>query len=136
MSVQLNPYINFKNNAREAMEFYQSVFGGKLEIHTFKEFHASQDPSEDDMIMHATLEGDNGLILMGADTPSRAEFTPGNTMSVSLSGDDDAALSGYFEKLAAGGTVTVPLEKSDWGDQFGMCIDRFGTQWMVNIAGK
>jgi len=134
MKTILNPYISFKDNARQAMEFYKTVFGGKLTMQTFKEFHASQDPSEDNLIMHAQLDGDNGLTLMASDTPARMEYRPGNNISVSLSGDNEAELKGYFQKLAAGGTVTMPLEKAIWGDSFGMCIDKFGIGWLVNIT--
>jgi len=134
MKTILNPYISFKDNARQAMEFYKTVFGGKLTMQTFKEFHASQDPSEDNLIMHAQLDADNGLTLMASDTPARMEYHPGNNISVSLSGDNEAELTGYFQKLAAGGTVTMPLEKAIWGDSFGMCIDKYGIGWLVNIA--
>jgi PhnB protein len=135
MQSVLNPYIAFRDNAREAMEFYQSVFGGKLEVNTFKEFQASQDPAEDDKIMHAMLQAENGITLMGADTPNSMEYDPGSNISLSLSGDDEAELRGYFEKLSAGGTVVEPLEKAPWGDTFGMVVDKFGTTWMVNISG-
>ena len=136
MQSHLNPYINFRDNTREAMEFYHTVFGGKLNIATFKDYHASQDSSEDNLIMHSQLEDDNGIILMASDTPSRMEYRPGTNMSVSLSGDNEAELKGYFEKLSAGGTVTMPLEKAMWGDWFGMFTDRFGVQWLVNISGQ
>src|SRR5688572_21265655 len=135
MPSQLNPYISFKDSAREAMEFYQSVFGGKLDVNTFKEYNASQDPSEDDKVMHAQLEADNGIIFMASDTPAGMEYSPGGTMSMSLSGDDEGELRGYWDKLSAGGTVAMPLEAAPWGDTFGMCIDRFGINWMVNILG-
>lgn len=131
---QLNPYVSFKDNARQAMEFYQTVFGGKVEIHTFKEFHASQDPSEDDKVMHSMLTADNGMVFMAADTPSRMEYQGGARITMSLSGDNDAELSGFFTKLAEGGTVTMPLEKAGWGDKFGMLTDQFGVNWMVNIT--
>jgi PhnB protein len=134
MSSRLNPYLSFKDNAREAMEFYKSVFGGKLDMNTFKEYQASQDPSEDEKIMHAQLEGPNGITFMAADTPNGMEFKPGNTMSMSLSGDDEKALSGYYQKLSDGGTVVMPLEKAPWGDTFGMVNDKFGVAWMVNIS--
>lgn len=136
MQSKLNPYINFKDNTREAMEFYRTAFGGKLNISTFKEFHASQDPDEDNLIMHSVLEADNGITIMASDTPDRMEFRPGTNMSISLSGDNEAELKAYFEKLSAGGTITMPLEKAMWGDSFGMCIDKFGVQWLVNIAGQ
>ena len=136
MQSRLNPYLSFKDNAREAMQFYQSVFGGNLTVSTFKEFQASQDPSEDDKVMHSMLEADNGITFMASDTPDRMSYTPGNSYSMSLSGDDEAELRGYFEKLAAGGTVVMPLEQAPWGDTFGMVTDRFGVQWLVNIAGR
>ncbi len=133
MPTRLNPYLNFKDNTREAMEFYRTVFGGKLEMNTFKEFNASQDPSEDDKIMHAMLDADNGITIMGADTPKAMEYKPGNTFSMSLSGENETELRAYFERLAEGGTVTMPLEKAAWGDTFGMCLDRFGVSWLVNV---
>jgi PhnB protein len=134
MAVALSPYLNFKDKTREAMEFYETVFGGELTLNTFKDLHASQDPSEDELIMHAQLKGDNGIVFMAADTPSRREYQPGAGFSLSLSGDDEAALRGYFDKLSAGGTVTMPLEKAAWGDTFGMCRDKYGVSWLVNIT--
>jgi PhnB protein len=84
--------------------------------------------------MHGILETDNGFTLMGADTPPGMEHHPGDSIAVSLSGDDGDELRGYWEKLSAGGTVSVPLEKQMWGDEFGMCVDQFGIPWMVNIG--
>jgi len=130
----LNPYLSFRDNAKEAMTFYQSVFGGELTMSTFGEFHASEDAAEQDKIMHAMLTTDNGMVLMGADTPSGMDYIPGNNISLSLSGSEESELRGYFEKLADGGTVAMPLEKAPWGDIFGMCQDKFGVDWLVNIA--
>jgi PhnB protein len=135
MSTRLNPYLSFRDNARQAMEFYRSVFGGELVMNTFGEYHASEDPAEQDKIMHSQLESANGFTLMGADTPNGMEYKPGTNYAISLSGDEEATLRGYWEKLSAGGTVSMPLEKQMWGDVFGMCTDKFGTAWMVNIAG-
>jgi len=134
MGTTLNPYLNFRGNAREAMEFYKGVFGGELTISTFAEFHASSDPSEAELVMHADLEGPGGIRLMGADVPNRMEFQPGTNFSVSLSGESEAELRGYFERLSDGGSVSMPLEKAAWGDTFGMCTDKFGTRWLVNIS--
>lgn len=136
MQSKLNPYIGFKNNAREAMEFYKTVFGGKLTLNTFKEFHASQDPAEDNKIMHSALEADNGIMFMASDTPNSMDYSPGKTISMSLSGDNEEELRGYWEKLSAGGTLRMPLEKAPWGDTFGMLTDKFGIDWMINITGK
>ncbi len=126
MQTKLNPYLSFKDNTREAMEFYKTVFGGNLVMNTFKEFHASQDPSEDNKIMHSVLEADNGITFMASDTPDRMEYKVGTNYSMSLSGDNEAELKGYFEKLAVGGNITMPLEKAPWGDTFGMLTDKFG----------
>jgi PhnB protein len=136
MQSRLNPYLGFKDNAREAMEFYQAVFGGDLTVNTFKELNASSDPSEDNLVMHSMLEAPNGMVLMGSDTPSRMEYRPGTNFSVSLSGDNEQELSDYFRRLSDGGTVTMPLEKAVWGDSFGMVVDRFGVNWLVNISGS
>jgi PhnB protein len=118
------------------MEFYKSVFGGKLDVNTFKELNASQDPSEDNKIMHAQLEAENGIVLMGADTPNNMEFRPGTNGSISLSGENETELRGYYDKLSASGTLTVPMDKAPWGDIFGMCADKFGVNWLVNVAGE
>jgi PhnB protein len=133
MAVTLNPYLNFRDRSREAMEFYQGVFGGELRLNTFKEYQASQDPSDDDKIMHAQLEAD-GMTLMASDTPTGMDLDAGSSISMSLSGEDEATLRGYFDKLADGGTVIMPLEKAMWGDTFGMLMDRFGVKWLVNVA--
>jgi PhnB protein len=133
MTTRLNPYLSFRDTAKQAMDFYQSVFGGELTRNTFAEFQASDDPAEQDKIMHSMLTTDAGLILMAADTPNSMDLTPNG--SISLSGEDEGELRGYWEKLADGGTVSLPLEKAPWGDTFGMCVDRFGVNWMVNIAG-
>ena len=134
MASQLNPYLSFRDNAREAMEFYRSVFGGELTLNTFREFQASQDADEQDKIMHSALKAENGIVFMAADTPKSMEYSPGSRISMSLSGDDRSELTGYFQKLSAGGTVTMPLEQAPWGDTFGMCTDKFGVQWLVNVT--
>jgi PhnB protein len=136
MPTRLNPYLGFRDNARQAMEFYQRVFGGELTLSTFAEMNASEDPSEQDKIMHGQLETANGYTLMGADTPNSMEYTPGGSISISLSGEDEEELHRYWDGLADGGSVTLPLEKAPWGDSFGMLVDPFGVSWMVNISGE
>jgi PhnB protein len=136
MASKLNPYISFRDDAREAMEFYRSVFGGELTTSTFADMpEVPTDPSERDKVMHSQLEAPNGMTLMAADTPAGMDHSPGSNISVSLSGDDETELRGYWDKLSDGGNVTMPLEKAPWGDSFGMCTDKFGVGWMVNIAG-
>lgn len=133
MPTRLNPYLSLKNNARQAMEFYKDVFGGELYISTFKEFHATDNPAEENLIMHSMLELKNGEVLMAADTPSSMGEPSPNSV-ISLSGDDEEELRGYWNKLVQGGTITQPLEKAPWGDIFGMLTDKFGVPWMVNIS--
>ncbi|MEU0375457.1 VOC family protein [Streptomyces sp. NPDC006283] len=133
MPSRLNPYISFAGNAREAMEFYKSVLGGNLRLNTYADIGGETSPGDADKIMHGMLETDRGFTLMGADTPPGTEHKPGNNFSISLSGEDADELRGYWEKLSADGTVNVLLEKQMWGDTFGMCVDRFGISWMVNI---
>ena len=135
MPTILTPYLGFKDNAREAMTFYQTVFGGELMMSTFGEFQASEDPAEADKIMHGQLTSPNGLVLMGADTPNSQPFNAGDNFSVSLSGDDEEELTGYWNKLKEGGTVVEELAKAPWGDSFGMGKDKFGINWLVNISG-
>jgi PhnB protein len=136
MTVNLDPYVNFRSDARAALEYYHSVFGGELRINTFKEYGAAQDPAEEDLVMHGQLEGDHGVRLMASDTPLHMDRTVGSNFSLSLSGDDEALLTRWFERLADGGQVLQALEKAPWGDSFGMCVDRFGVNWLVNIAGQ
>ena len=133
MASRLNPYLNFNGNARQALEFYASVFGGNLSLSTFAEFGA-QNSLDADRIMHGTLETDAGYTIMGADVTSDMEYHSVAGCSVSLSGDDVDALRGYWEQLSASGTTTMPLQKQAWGDEFGMCVDEFGVPWLVNIS--
>ena len=133
MATRLNPYISFNGNAQEAMEFYKSAFGGELTLNTFGEYGEPGAPGAD-KIMHAQLETPQGFTLMASDTPPGIEYNPGTNISISLSGDDADQLRGFWSRLSDGGTVTMPLEKQMWGDEFGMCTDRFGVPWMVNIA--
>lgn len=134
MTMQLNAYLNFVDQAQEAMEFYRSVFGGELTMNTFADFNASDDPADQDRIMHSQLIGENGFVLMASDMPSSMSGTVGTNFSLALSGDDEETLRRYFESLAADGAVTMPLDRAPWGDTFGMCTDRFGVQWMVSIG--
>jgi PhnB protein len=131
--MNLNPYISFRDQAREALEFYQSVFGGELALDTFAQFDMGQDPSENDLIMHGQLETPAGFVLMAADTPSTMPYTPAAGVAISVSGDDEAALQAYWDALAADGTVGMPFETPPWGGRFGMVTDRFGIDWMLAL---
>lgn len=132
MTSLLNPYLSFRDNARAAMEFYRGVFGGELTVSTFGDLGAPG--VQEDLVMHAQLSTPSGFTLMASDSPPGNERTIGDNIAVSLSGDDAEELRGYWEKLSEGGTVSLPLEKQMWGDEFGMCTDRFGINWYVDIA--
>lgn len=136
VQAQLYPYLNFQDQTREAMTYYQTVFGGELTLSTFADMGMSNDPSNDDRIMHASLTTPNGMMLMASDLPDGMTYEAGTAVQLALAGEDEPTLRGYFDALAEGGTVHEPLEKAPWGDYFGMCTDRFGMSWMVNIAGS
>jgi PhnB protein len=133
MASRLNPYLNFNGNTRQALEFYASVFGGSPTLSTFADFGGKDSPDAD-KIMHGQLETDAGYTIMAADVPTGVTYNPMAGFSVSLSGDDGDALRGYWEKLSASGTATMPMQKQVWGDEFGMCVDGFGVSWLVNIS--
>jgi PhnB protein len=133
MTVNVNPYLTFNGNCREAMEFYRTVLGGELTVNTFGEFGG--DPSVADKVMHAMLVGGKGA-LMASDTAPGMPFNPGNTMTISVSGEAGDGLEDVWSKVSDGGQVHVPFEKQMWGDVFGQCVDKFGFPWMVNVAQK
>lgn len=133
MTVRLTPYLNFRDTARDALEFYHGVFGGTLELSTYGEMPMFDDPAEANKIMHGMLTAERGVVLMGADVPNGMDFSANS--NVSLSGDDDAVLRSWWGGLSDGATITEPLAMAPWGDSFGMLVDKFGVPWMVNIAG-
>jgi PhnB protein len=134
MASTLNPYLSFRGQAREALEFYESVFGGTLRVNTFGEY-GGEGPTAD-QVMHGQLETPLGFTLMAADTPEQMPLNPGDNITVSLSGDDADDLRGFWQKLSDGGQISVPLEKQMWGDEFGQCNDKFGVPWMVNVTSR
>jgi len=132
---QLNPYLTFPGTAREAMELYKSVFGGELTLQTFAESGMPTKDEDKDKIVHAVLKNDE-FTFMASDGNSEHPVNMGDNISMSLSGEDEAKLKEYFDKLSEGGKVDMPLAKQFWGDTFGMLTDKFGIHWMVNITAK
>lgn len=134
MSITLNPYLNFRGEAREAIAFYASVLGGEPRVTTFAEGGMAEHLPDDDgsLVMHGELSTPLGLTLMCSDAPSTMPVEVGNNVTVSLSGDDADTLAAYWDGLSAGGNVTMPFEVAPWGDRFGMFTDRFGVEWMIN----
>jgi PhnB protein len=135
MDSTLNPYLNFNGNAKEAMRFYQSVLGGKLEMQTFGEAKMAQAPEEKDLIVHATLKSGE-MTIMASDVHPSMKMTVGDNVHMSISGGDAKELTSVFDLFAKGGKVDMPLAKQFWGDTFGMVTDKFGVHWMVNVASK
>lgn len=138
MTVLLNPYFNFKGEAREALEFYQGVFGGTLDTTAYSEMPPGASHGHEvkpDWLMHGFLHGDNGINIMAADAPLEWNAPAPTGTAISLSGDEAETIQGYWDKLADGGQITTPLAQALWGDTFGMLNDKFGVPWMVNILG-
>jgi len=132
MGSRLNPYISFDGNARQAMKFYQEIFGGELEVSTAAD-SGPADASDAAKVLHARLDTPDGYTVMAWDVPEGVPYRPGNDVAVYLGGDDNE-LRVRFERLSEGGTVTMPLEEQPWGDEAGALVDRFGITWMVNIG--
>lgn len=130
----LNPYLSFRSNAREAIEFYQSVFGGDVEISTFGEYEDMvEDPSEKELIMHSQLTSPDGFVLMASDTPGSMPYREPGGSSISVSGEDEAQLQRFWDALSEGGSVSMPFETPPWGGRFGMLRDKFGIDWMIAL---
>src|SRR5690606_10738475 len=130
--INLNPYLMFEGNCREAMAFYQSLFGGTLQSMTFGEVDDSCPKAMRDSIMHSSLITDE-LVLLGSDNPDPKPLGSGN-ISLALNGTDEQRLTEVFRQLSEGGQMVIPLERQMWGDLFGVVSDRFGIDWMVNIG--
>ncbi len=127
-----HPYLFFGGNCREAFTRYQEIFGGDLTLMAMSDMPADEPvpAGQDDLIMHAALTFD-GHLLMASDNPTD-ESGPVHGMFVNYTTGDIADVQRVFAALADGGVITMPLDSTFWSPQFGMCIDRFGTPWMVN----
>ncbi|QEH41233.1 VOC family protein [Chitinophaga sp. XS-30] len=137
----VNPYLNFAGNTEEAFNFYKSVFGGEFSfLQRFKDTpHAGELPAEEqDKIMHIALPIGENMVLMATDTLKSMgqSVHPGDNMSLAISPDNREDTERYFNALADGGKVVMPLEDVFWGAYFGMLVDKFGIQWMVNFEAK
>lgn len=133
MPDQLVPYLIFDGDCGEAMNFYQSLLGGSLDVQTYAEVPGHEPDDSDDRVIHAFLRND-AIMLMASDSPAGQGVTHGDTAHLSLVSQDAERMRETFARLADGGSIQMPLEKMFWGDEFGMCTDRFGVRWMVNIG--
>lgn len=131
MATAAIPYITFAGNARDALNFYQSVFGGKVEITTFGDFNVPDAPV--DGVMHGALATDE-FAIYGSDAMATGDLGDPARIRIAIAGDDTQTAKATFDGLAQGGTVVTPLEKQMWGDLYGEVVDQYGISWMFNIA--
>ena len=137
----LNIYLNFSGNCEEAFLFYKSVLGGEFPyVGRFKEMPQKEDcpplPKEmEEKIMHISLAINKEMVIMGSDTGGdwAPDFQAGNNFSISISADSREEADRLFGGLSEGGIITMPMEKTFWGDYFGMCTDKFGVNWMISF---
>lgn len=131
MASTLNPYLTFIGKAREALEFYKSVFDGELSLMPFKGVHEDLTSEQEEHIMHGQLITKDGMTIMASDDPESVNES--KNVSIAVTGDDDVKFTEYFNKLCVGGKTIVPMSTQVWGDTFGMCTDKFGVRWMINV---
>jgi PhnB protein len=135
MSVVVTNHLNFRGQARAALEFYQSVFGGDLAIVTYKDAHNAQIPEEADQVMWGQVASANGFRVMAYDVPSSQPWDPGtNAFFVSVRSGAPAEIAGFWEGLASGARILAPLAKSGWSPLYGMLQDRFGVTWVLDVT--
>lgn len=135
MSITTTTHLNFRGEARAALEFYRSVFGGDLVAVTYADAGAVQDESEADQVMWGQVRAADGFHVMAYDVPNRLAYTPGeNAYFVSVRGETVEEVTGYWDKPVDGATVVVPLGPAAWAPAYGMVRDRFGVVWVVDVA--
>ncbi len=151
MSVNTVTHLNFRGNARQALEFYHSVFGGNLMIATYAEFGAPKDTPNADKVVWGQVVADNGFQVMAYDVPSMEQSSEPATPStrrengmtitqepffISLRGESVGEISALWEKLSASATVIEPIAQSPWAQLFGMLTDHFGVTWVVDVVNQ
>ena len=135
MTVTTTTHLNFRGQARPALEFYRSVFGGQLVAVTYAEAHSVQRPEEADQVMWGQVRSEQGFAVMAYDVPASRSYAPGtDPVFVSVRGTDPDELRRYWDALSEGATLTAPLEPSAWAPLYGMLTDRFGVTWVLDVA--
>jgi PhnB protein len=135
MSIHVTPHLNFRGDARAALSFYQSVFGGELTVVTYQDAHSVTDASEADHVMWGQVATADGFRVMAYDVPSHLPWDAGTrAYFVSVRGDSGPQVTALWEKLSAGATVSQPLAPSGWAPLYGMLTDRFGITWVLDVA--
>lgn len=134
MTIVTTTHVNFRGDAQEALEFYQSVFGGEITLVSYRNAQNVQDPSEADQIMWGQVSGDSGFHLMAYDVPARTPWEQGqNSFFVSIRGTSADEITSYWKGLSAGATVVQELAPAGWAPLYGMLEDRFGVVWVLDV---
>lgn len=135
MAIHVTTHLNFRGNAREALEFYQTVFGGHLTVVTYEDAHRVQTPSEAKQVMWGQVLADNGFRIMAYDVPSQRPWDQGkDPLFVSVRGETADEIAAFWGKLSDGATIEEPLETSAWSPLYGRLRDRFGVAWVLDVA--
>lgn len=135
MTINVVTHLNFRGDARAALGFYHSVFGGDQMVISYADAGNVQDQSEADQVMWGQVAAGNGFCVMAYDVPSRMPWSPGeNPFFVSVRGDAAEEVTAYWEKLCEGGSVLQPLAPASWSPLYGMVRDRFGVTWVLDVA--
>ncbi|MEV5695381.1 VOC family protein [Micromonospora globbae] len=136
MSIKSVTHLNFRGDARSALEFYRSVFGGDLAVVTYRDAGAVSEPAEADQVMWGQVAADNGFQVMAYDVPSAMPWERGeNSFFVSVRGESAQEITAYWEGLSGGATVVRPLGPAPWAPLYGMLTDRFGVVWVLDVVG-
>jgi PhnB protein len=135
MSVTTTTHLNFRGQARDALEFYQSVFGGHVVTVTHAQAYGTTDPKETDLISWGQVQSEDGFHVMAYDVPAALAYEAGvDPVFVSIRGTDADELQRYWDGLAKNATIKAPLEPSAWAPLYGMLTDQFGVTWVLDIA--
>ncbi|MFB6457466.1 VOC family protein [Chitinophaga sp. Hz27] len=132
---KIEPYLSFNGNCAEAMNFYKEALGGQLMVMLVKDSPAKDQIPEEyhNQVMHAYLKG-NGFSLMASDNMSQDKTVTGTNVSLTYNAEDNSEAEEIFNGLSKGGKVTMPLAETFWAKRFGMLIDKYGFNWMVNVT--
>jgi PhnB protein len=135
MSITTTTHLNFRGAAREALEFYRSVFGGQIALVSYADAHSAQDPAEAGQIMWGQVQADNGFHVMAYDVPGSQSYDAGDKpVFVSVRGGDGEEIASYWKALSDGATVIQDLAPAGWSPLYGMLKDRFGVTWVLDVA--
>ncbi|WP_433347950.1 VOC family protein [Micromonospora sp. CA-111912] len=135
MGITTTTHLNFRAAARQALEFYQSVFGGQIALVTYSDAHNVSAPAEADQIMWGQVRADNGFHVMAYDVPGNQSYGPGDkAVFVSVRSQDEDEITTYWKGLSEGAIVLQDLGPAGWAPLYGMLKDRFGVTWVLDVA--